>query len=268
MKRGSRRCARAVAPSRKSSVTIRELCANIFEHLERHLVEAVTLVDDPLGQADRERGVARHLARQLFGRGEMRAVGDDAIHQPDLFSVRRLDHSRRHDQFLRARIADRPRKPGGAADVGHQADAHFRHSEARADRCDSRIACERQLEAEAADEAVQRADDRLLDTLDPVQRRLRLRHEAPKALHVGTAALAALRAGVIGERGEVDAGRERLSLAVNDNRANFGPIDLIDRLGNRTEHRLVNRVALLGPIERDIRDFALDSNLDWIVRHD
>src|SRR5271166_4619985 len=197
----------------------------------------------------------------------MRALGDDAIHQPDFFSVTGVDHSCGHNQLFRARIADRPRKPRRAADVGHEADAHFGHPEPRAHRRDSRIACERELEAESADEAVQRADDRLLDTLDPVQRPLRLRHEAPKALHVGAATVTALRAGVVGEGSEIDARRERLSLAVNDDRANLGTIDLVDRVGNRAEHRLVNRVALLRPVERNIRDLTVDSNLDWIFRH-
>ena len=58
-----------------------------------------------------------------------------------------------------------------------------------------------------------------------------------------------------------------LALAVNDNRANVVAIDLVDRLGNRAQHRLVNRIPLLRPIERDIRDLPLDSNLDWIFRH-
>src|SRR5271155_3126350 len=43
-----------------------------LEFLERHLVEAVALVDNPLREPDRERGVARHLARQLLGRRQMR----------------------------------------------------------------------------------------------------------------------------------------------------------------------------------------------------
>src|SRR5208282_3787124 len=147
------------------------------------------------------------------------------------------------------------------------ADPHFGHSKPRADRCDSRVARERQLEAESTDEAMQRADDRFLDTLDAVQRRLRLCDEAPEALHVGTAALAALRAGVVGERSEIDAGRERLALAVNDNRAHVGTIDLVDRLGNRAEHRLVNRIALFRPAEHDVRDLTFDANRDWIFRH-
>src|SRR5580704_14930465 len=43
-----------------------------LELLECHLVQAVTFVDDPLRESDREWGVTRHLARELFGRGEMR----------------------------------------------------------------------------------------------------------------------------------------------------------------------------------------------------
>jgi hypothetical protein len=136
------------------------------------------------------------------------------------------------------------------------------------DRRDSRVARERELEPESADEAMQRADDRLLDTLDAIQRRLRLRDEASKALHVGPAAFAAARAGVVGEGSEIDPRRERLSLAINDDRANVVAIDLVDRLGKRAEHRLVNRVALLRTVERDIRDLAFDSNFDCIFRHD
>ena len=115
---------------------------------------------------------------------------------------------------------------------------------------------------------MQRADNRLLDTLDPIQRRLRFRYEASKALHVGPAAFAAARAGVVGERGEIDPRRKRLSLAIDDDRANVDTIDLVDRLGQRTEHRLVNRITLLRPIERDIRDLTFDTNLDFTIRHD
>ena len=125
--------------------------------------------------------------------------------------------------------------------------------------CDSCVAGEREFEAESADEAVQRADDRLLDTLDPVQSdACDSRDEAPKALQVGTAAFAAARAGVVAERSEIDSRREGLTLAVENDRADVGTIDLVERLRERRGASPVECVALLGPVERDIRDLAFD----------
>src|SRR5713101_1400518 len=52
--------------------------------------------------------------------------------------------------------------------------------------------------------------------------------------------------------------RERLALAINYNRADLGTIELVERLGNRPEHRLVNGVSFFGAVQRDIRELTLD----------
>ena len=36
----------------------------------------------------------------------------------------------------------------------------------------------------------------------------------------------------------------------------------------RTAHRLLNRIAFLRPVERDIRDLTFDPNFDSTIRHD
>src|SRR5208282_1931479 len=109
----------------------------------------------------------------------------------------------------------------------------------------------------------QRGDHRLLDSLEAIERRLRLRDKAPKAAQVRTPRARVTRnAALTAERAEVDSRREHRAFAVENDRAHAGLIGAGQRLGDSTQHRVADRIAFVRPIERHVGDLALDSYLD------
>src|SRR5439155_11547647 len=141
-----------------------------------------------------------------------------------------------------------PRRP---ADVGDEAEPHLGQPELAVARRDAQVEGERQLEPQPRHVAMERPDDRLLDRLEPRERRLHL-------ADVRAERRTRLALDVAGQHAEVDAGREDGPFAVHDHGADLA---IALRGGHRVdegeEQLPMDGVSFLGPVEPDVEQRVL-----------
>ena len=144
--------------------------------------------------------------------------------------------------------ADRPGQPLGAAGAGHHPDPDLRLAELGVVAGDDQVAGHRQLAAAAEGEAADRGDEREPDRPDPVPGR----RSGPRR---GGAR------GLVGELDDVGAGREGpvAGAGEDDDPRPTVAVELLERVGQLGEEREAQRVAGLGPIDRDERDAVVPS---------
>ena len=166
-----------------------------------------------VGLRGRRADLSARLAAERPGqRDRARArIGLDGVDQPDLACPLRAGRLAAEDHLQRGPHADQPRQPLRPARAGQQPARDLRQPEPRRRRRDAVVARERDLQAAAHGDAVDRRDDRLrrgLQRVDQVARVRPRRRADPEALHVGPAAEGAVRTGqhecrdgIIGLRG-------------------------------------------------------------------
>ena len=119
------------------------------------------------------------LRRDLLGQiGHSRVElpgGIDRIDQADAQRLVGVDAAGRVDQLLGQADPDRARQPLGAAHVGHDAEPDLGDGEDRALGGEADVAAERQLEAAADADALERGDDRHAAGLEPAEALLQMR---------------------------------------------------------------------------------------------
>ena len=154
-----------------------------------------------------------------------------------------------HHELLRPPEPDDLGQPRGAADVGDQPDPRLGHADDRVGGEHAEVARQRQLERAADAGAVDRADDRLGHLLREVPRVEAVAPERAQPLR---------RAAQRAERPEVHPGREERPRAAYDDHAHRGVVGGGAQRGARGQHELVvERVALLRPVEDDVADGAV-----------
>src|SRR5262245_9282419 len=207
-------------------------------------------VDELLRRLDRGRRILGDAARQLKGPRRESVGGYDLIDEPPGGSCRGVDGLAREDQLLRAARADDARQTLGAGPARHCADRHFREREARVHARDPQVASERELEPAAVSDAADRGNRRLAEAREPVERPMAVPN--PALPHPQRAERAPF--GNVGARAE---GLRRSR--DDDHRAHRGiTLEPRARCLQRLEHRHRQRVQLVGAVERDRGDRAVD----------
>ncbi len=197
------------------------------------------------------------------------AAANDSGARPSIFSTRARAASSRSSALGASSVsrpaARRPRlevlpaeqdllRPGEAEQLDearqpavgrHEADAALAEQDARARRADPPVAGEREREAGAGHRAVDRGDDRLLEPLE----RLDEVGQAVRDVAVGARVVQLV------EAGEVAAGAERAARAGEDDAADGGVGGRrVEGGRERVAQRRVDRVAPVGPVERERED--------------
>src|SRR5581483_5376409 len=177
--------------------------------------------------------------------------GDNLGDEAERKRLVRRDPASAHDHVLRAAEPDQSREPLRAAASRDHPELHLRQRELHVVRGDTEVARERKLEPHAEDVAPQLGDDRLRAALGsgdvPREPRELLRRP-------------------LEERGDVAAGRERLSGAVDHDRAD-GVIgaELVENARELVARSHGHPVELAGDVERDRRHAVCDLHAEAVV---
>src|SRR3954447_15017991 len=120
----------------------------------------VPLVRDPLHLLDRDRGLARELARPGERRVEELVVGNDAVREAVLECVRGRDRVADQVHLERLARADEARQALGASEPGNDPELDLGLAEDRRAGGDPEVACHRELAAAPEGERVDGRDGR------------------------------------------------------------------------------------------------------------
>jgi len=208
--------------------------------------------DAPQACSNRGWRVARDPIGQETGLGQECRVLDHSIDQADVHRLLRVDRLGREDHLQRALSADQPRKPLGATERRREPQSDLRFCEAGPIACQRQRRRLRDLAAGPEGDAVDGGDERLRITLDVPGQPLAAAHEvSQRAFHAGLDAA--------GKLGDVGAGAEgAISRASEDHGADAGiRFQLIESRFERIDERVVERIELVGSMERENSDAVL-----------
>lgn len=215
-------------------------------------------IDGELSLIDGDRGRLQQLRRQLRdGRAELRLVVGNAVEQAELVGLLRRNAPRGQDELLRARGPDEPRQPLRAAAAGDDAEADLGQAELHPARGVAEVAGERELEPAAEGEPAERGDRRLRQLLQRGEHRFDAMDALPDVLR------RAHRLALL----QISAGTERAASAFDDDDARIARAasDLFDERAKRIQHRPIDRVQLLRPVQPDITDMAAMLKYDRLL---
>src|SRR4051812_46171270 len=250
-----------LSPSREEGVDSAPDPGRRHHRAELHGFDGETLVDGDVDAArdaaeargDRFGRMARDLLRQRPCVSRQRRMFDDPVDEPEPRRLVRVDRLGAEDHLQRALSADQPGQALRAAERRREAEADLRLREA----CPVAGQRERRrfgdLASGAERDPVHGDDQRLRVALDLRGQPLAATDEvAQRPLHP--------RLDAPGEFSDVRAGAEgALSRACEDHGANAGVrLDLVERLGEAIDQRVIERIQLLGPVQRQESDAVVD----------
>jgi hypothetical protein len=197
-------------------------------------------------RAGRAEASITRLARELLDRRVELLRGRDPVGEADPLGLLGPDQLPGHDQLLGPPEADDLRQPGRAAHIGDQPDPRLGQPDDRVRREHAEVARERELQRAADARALDLADHRLGHLLGEIPCLQAGAAERPQPLR---------RRRERGERGEIHARGEHGAVAADDDAADVRVLGGGPQRGARRDHQLVvERVALLRPVEDDVTD--------------
>ena len=155
---GARRSAAAATPSRTSSERAHSSCAATSSS---SVVESAGRADASISRLASPTAIGAQASSSPTSSPWRRASSRDAVGEPEALGVGGADHAAGHDQLLRAADADDLGEPGGAADVGHEAEARLGQADERVLGEHPQVAGQRELQRAAEADAVDLRDGRL-----------------------------------------------------------------------------------------------------------
>src|SRR5262245_1420712 len=220
---------------------------------ERHLVGAVHRL---LRHHHRWRRVLADRGRGGERLVEERRRGHYPRHEPHPLGFLRIHHAAGEDHVHRLRLSDRARQPLRPARAGHDADLDLGLPELRRVGGDDDVARERDLAPAAERVAGDRRDHRLAHLL----------HALPVAGDV--VGLVHVHVRPARHRPDVRArGKGLLAAGQNDRADAIVRVELEERVAELVHERVVQRVQLLRPVQRDQSDPAARLGEDVLVGH-
>ena len=152
----------------------------------------------------------------------------------------------RDHQLGRAHAPDEPRKALGPSAAGHEAELRLGQAEARVVRCDHEVARQDQLEPAAEREPLHRGDDRLRERGEAIGHRPAHVHERAIVVHRDVDVVL-----------DVGSGGEGAARSVQDpDDRVVARLEPVERAPELLEDRAIERVELVGPVQRDPRDLV------------
>ena len=220
-------------------------------------------IEQLLGSADCVRRAAGHLPRE--GEGVVERLLREARGQTEFRGLDAADHTSGEGELLGDVGAHEVPQQLGAGHVGNEAPDDFAHGESRLRVDDPQVGAEGDLEAAAVGHAMDCGDHRYRHRVpDPGRGLAAVGRVVVRSCQELIGQRVAARTALHGlEAAEVEAGAEGATVA-GENDGAHGRVggQLAAGRAQRVEHRAVQRIQLVGPVETDIGDAVCDLDGD------